>query len=92
MGSAADAGNAASASNYGISFTDCTGDLTTVAVKAGDQVTAGEVLATVDPTTAQAAVTTATTALAAAKASLANSIASAKTSVAKLNQMLSRQK
>src|ERR1700710_352377 len=73
-------GNAESATNIGVSFSDCSGNLTSVAVKAGQAVTAGEVLATVDTTTAQAAVTTAQTALTSAQTSLANSITSAKTS------------
>ena len=75
-------GNAASATNYGISFaSDCSGNLTSVAVKAGDVIKVGQVLATVDPATANAAVTTAQTALTAAQTSLNNSITSAKTSL-----------
>jgi macrolide-specific efflux system membrane fusion protein len=52
-------GNAGSATNIGVSFTDCTGNLTSVSVKAGQIVTAGQVLATVDTSTAQASVTSA---------------------------------
>lgn len=47
------------------------GTIETLAVKAGDHVTAGELLATIDPTDAQAAVTSAQSALDAANTNLA---------------------
>src|ERR1700729_1924974 len=48
-------GNASSAVNVGVSFNGCSGVLTSVSVKAGDKVTLGQTLATVDDSTATAA-------------------------------------
>ena len=48
-------GNVTSAMNLGVSFTDCTGSLTTISVKPGQVVSQGQTLATVDPTKAQTA-------------------------------------
>ncbi|MEO9222790.1 MAG: biotin/lipoyl-binding protein, partial [Mycobacteriaceae bacterium] len=48
-------GNATSAMNLGVNFTDCTGPLTAISVKPGQVVSAGQPLATVDPTKAQTA-------------------------------------
>ena len=86
-------GNAQSATNLGVSFTDCTGTLTSVSVKAGDAVTAGQVLASVDPTTAQAAVATAQTALSAAQAAQSQAISQARTQLsnAETTQSLDKQ-
>jgi len=46
-------GNVSSAMSLGVSFTDCTGPLTTISVKPGQVVSPGQTLATVDPSKAQ---------------------------------------
>jgi multidrug efflux pump subunit AcrA (membrane-fusion protein) len=58
-------GNVTSAMNLGVSFTDCTGSLTTISVKPGQVVSQGQTLATVDPTKAQTALNNAQAQLAA---------------------------
>jgi multidrug efflux pump subunit AcrA (membrane-fusion protein) len=78
-------GNVASAVNLGVSFSGCSGVLTSVSVKPGDTTTAGQTLATVDNTAAAAAVTTAQNSLAQAQATLSNSISSANTSLKNAN-------
>ncbi len=52
-------GNATSAMYLGVNFTDCTGPLTAISVKPGQVVSAGQPLATVDPTKAHTALTNA---------------------------------
>ncbi len=74
-------GNVSSSVNVGVSFSGCSGVLTSIAVKPGDNVTVGETLATVDNSTATTALNTAETALAQAQANLSNAITAAKTSV-----------
>ena len=56
-------GNLASAVNLGVSFTDCTGKITSIAVRPGDKVSAGQALATVDNTAARTTLSNAQTAL-----------------------------
>src|SRR5580698_7726453 len=46
-------GNVASAVNLGVSFNGCSGVLTSISVKPGDAVTAGQTLATLDNSTAE---------------------------------------
>jgi multidrug efflux pump subunit AcrA (membrane-fusion protein) len=72
-------GNAQSLTNLGVSFTDCTGTLTSVQVKPGQKVTDGQVLATVDPATAQQAVDSAQRSLDSANTSWSDAISQAQT-------------
>jgi multidrug efflux pump subunit AcrA (membrane-fusion protein) len=72
-------GNAQSATNIGVSFTDCTGTLASISVKPGDLVKAGQVLASVNTADAQAAVDKAQDSLDAANTALSNAIAQAQT-------------
>lgn len=72
-------GNAQSATNLGISFTDCTGTLTSVRVKAGEKVFKGQTLATVDAATAQQGVDSAQRSLDSANTAWSNAISQAET-------------
>src|ERR1700761_5623413 len=67
-------GNVSSAVNLGVSFNGCSGVLTGISVKPGDNVTVGQTLATVDNSTASAALATAQASLAQAQASVANTV------------------
>src|SRR5580698_8706409 len=62
-------GNVSSSVNVGVSFNGCSGVLTSVSVKPGDTVTVGQTLATVDNSSATAALTAAQATLAQAQAS-----------------------
>ena len=72
-------GNAQSLTNLGVSFTDCTGTLTSVQVKPGQSVTDGQVLAAVDAATAQQAVDSAQRSLDSANTSWNDAISQAQT-------------
>ena len=67
-------GNVTSAVNTSLTFSDCTGTLTSVLVKPGQKVKTGQKLASVDPTTAITAYKNAVTALKAAKTSAATAM------------------
>ncbi len=72
-------GNVTSAMNLGVSFTDCTGPLTTISVKPGQVVSQGQTLATVDPSKAQTTLNNAQAQLAAVQGSASGAGAGAAT-------------
>jgi len=72
-------GNVTSAMSLGVSFTDCTGPLTTISVKPGQVVSQGQTLATVDPSKAQTTLNNAQAQLAAVQGSASGAGAGAAT-------------